>query len=77
MASARFSPLAPLRWLYVRATMGTTWLFFAAFAVVGFEALDIVFAFTAGAPELLPLVILVMAGIYVVRRRLRRGRAGD
>jgi len=70
--TARFSPLGPLRWLYVRATMGTTWLFFAAFALVGFEALDVIFAFTAGAPELLPVVIVIMAAIYVVRRRLRR-----
>jgi hypothetical protein len=73
--AARFSPLRALRWLHVRATMGTTWLYFAAFALVGFEALDIVFAFTAGAPELLPVVILVMAAIYVVRRRLRTRRA--
>lgn len=74
---ARFSPAAGLRWLYVRATMGTTWLFFAAFALVGFEALDVVFAFTAGAPELLPVVIAVMAVIYVVRRRLKRRRVAD
>jgi hypothetical protein len=74
---ARFTPAAALRRLYVRATMGTTWLFFAAFALVGFEAVDVVFAFTAGAPEMLPVVIVVLAAIYVVRRRLKRRNAAD
>jgi len=55
-----------------RLTLFSGWTWVAAGSLVGFEMLDIVLGGLLLAPELLPVAILLLAGIWYFRRGLRR-----
>ncbi|WP_218775182.1 hypothetical protein, partial [Leifsonia sp. NCR5] len=62
------------RRLHTRATLFSGWTWVAAASLIGFETLDIVFGAFILAPELLPLVLVGLALVWVFRERLRSGR---
>lgn len=50
----------------------STWVWLAAGALVGFEVLELVLTGLLAAPELVPLLLLVLALIWLFRRGIRR-----
>lgn len=67
-------PFAQLRQLLHTVTeklwLFSGWTWVAAGSLVGFEVFEIIFTSFALAPELLPVVLVVMALAYVWRERL-------
>ncbi len=76
--SSRFARLALLllRRRLRRSTLllwrFSTWVWLAAGALVGFEVLELVLTGLLAAPELVPLLLLVLALIWLFRRGIRR-----
>lgn len=62
-------------WLWLGVQAG--WLYVAAFALVGAEMFELVLGVSAAVPELAPVMIAVLALVYVVRRRARRPRPAE
>jgi hypothetical protein len=58
-----------------RLIMFTGWTWVAALSFVGVESFEIILGTAALAPELVPIVILVLAGAYFFRERIRRHRS--
>jgi hypothetical protein len=54
-------------WLGVRAG----WVYAAALSLVGIEVFEMLLGVTALAPEILPIVLVVLAVIYFTRHRIR------
>jgi hypothetical protein len=50
----------------------STWVWLAAGALVGFEVLELVLTGLLAAPEFVPLLLLVLALIWLFRRGIRR-----
>ncbi|BDZ48155.1 hypothetical protein GCM10025867_03960 [Frondihabitans sucicola] len=58
-----------------RLTLFSGWTWIAAGSLIGFEMLEIVFSSFLLVPELLPVVLLVLAGVFFFRARIVSMRA--